>query len=68
MVVINKNEPGLIGKIADCLASHQLNISDMVNKSRDGIAINLIDLDTKPNIQIEKEIKKIKHILSVRSC
>ena len=68
LVVINKNEPGLIGKIADCLASHQLNISDMVNKSRDGIAINLIDLDTKPNIQIEKEIKKIEHILSVRSC
>ena len=68
LVVINKNEPGLIGKIADCLASHQLNISDMVNKSRDEIAINLIDLDTKPNIKIEKEIKKIEHILSVRSC
>ena len=68
LVVINKNEPGLIGKIADCLASHELNISDMVNKSRDEIAKNLIDLDTKPNIPIEQEIKKIEHILSVRSC
>ena len=44
LVIINKNEPGMIGRIADQIASSNLNITDMTNKSRDTIAINLIDL------------------------
>ena len=48
LIVINKNEPGMIGKIAEFIANKKLNISDMVNKSRDDIAINLIDLDSEP--------------------
>jgi Phosphoglycerate dehydrogenase and related dehydrogenases len=41
LVIINKNEPGMIGKIAEFIANEKLNISDMVNKSREDIAINL---------------------------
>ena len=68
MVIINKNEPGMIGKIADKIASSHLNITDMTNKSRDDIAINLIYLDQNPSEEIVKDIESIEHILSVRLC
>ena len=68
LIIINKNEPGMIGKIADQIASSNLNITDMTNKSRDEIAINLIDLDENPSANIIDNIKKIEHVLSVRLC
>ncbi len=49
LVIINRNEPGMIGKIADEIASAEINIADMTNKSRDEIAINLIDIDEEPS-------------------
>ena len=68
LVIINKNEPGMIGRIADKIASSNLNITDMTNKSRDTIAINLIDLEDKPPEQLIDDILKIDHVLSVRLC
>ena len=68
VVIINKNEPGMIGKIADKIASSKLNIMDMTNKSRDDLAINLIDLDQRPSEEIIKDIESIEHVLSVRLC
>ncbi|MDB4159087.1 phosphoglycerate dehydrogenase [Gammaproteobacteria bacterium] len=68
LVIINKNEPGMIGKIADQIASSNLNITDMTNKSRETIAINLIDLEDKPSEQLIDEIRNIEHVLSVRLC
>jgi D-3-phosphoglycerate dehydrogenase len=68
LIIINKNEPGMIGKIADQIASSNLNITDMTNKSRDEIAINLIDLDENPSTEIINNIEKIEHVLSVRLC
>ena len=68
LVIINKNEPGMIGKIAEFIANEKLNISDMVNKSREDIAINLIDLDSKPKEDLIHSLRKIEHVLSVRQC
>ena len=68
LIIINKNEPGMIGKIADQIASSNLNITDMTNKSRNKIAINLIDLDENPSAKIIDNIEKIEHVLSVRLC
>ena len=68
LVIINKNEPGMIGRIADKIASSNLNITDMTNKSRETIAINLIDLEDKPSEQLIDDIRNIEHVLSVRLC
>ena len=40
----------------------------MVNKSRDDIAINLIDLDGEPPKELIEDLSKIEHVLSVRLC
>ena len=66
IVVINSNEPGMIGKIADQIADDGFNIADMSNKSKDNIAINLIDLDTKVTDELICNLKTIDHVISVR--
>jgi D-3-phosphoglycerate dehydrogenase len=68
MVVINKNEPGMIGKITDEIGHNNYNIADMTNRSRDSIAINLIDLEQEPSAELIKNIQNIDHVLSVRLC
>ena len=68
LIIINKNEPGMIGRIADQIASENINIPDMTNKSRDEIAINLIDIEQKPSKKVLDKLQNIEHVLSVRVC
>ncbi|MDB9947325.1 3-phosphoglycerate dehydrogenase family protein [Gammaproteobacteria bacterium] len=67
LVIITKNEPGMISKITDSIASLNLNIAEMSNKSRDGIAINLIDLEYEASDELISQLKSIEHVLKVRS-
>jgi len=66
LVIINKNEPGMISKITDSIASLDLNIADMTNKSRNEIAINLIDLEHEASDQLISQLRSIDHVLKVR--
>jgi D-3-phosphoglycerate dehydrogenase len=67
LVVINRNQPGMISKIADLIASLQLNIADMTNKSRDEMAINIIDLEDAPSDELLMQLRSINHVLKARS-
>jgi D-3-phosphoglycerate dehydrogenase len=67
LIIINKNEPGMISKITDLIASLDLNIADMTNKSRNEIAINLIDLEHEASDELIKQLQSIDHVLKVRS-
>ena len=67
LIVINKNEPGMISKITDSIASLDLNIADMTNKSRNEIAINLIDLEHEASDELINQLQSIDHVLKVRS-
>ena len=68
LVIVNKNEPGMIGKITDEIGFKNINIADMTHKSRDSIGINLIDLENEPSEELISNIKNIDHVLSVRLC
>ena len=68
MVIVNKNEPGMIGKITDEIGHNNFNIADMTHKTRDTIGINLIDLEQEPSVELIENIKNIEHVLSVRLC
>jgi D-3-phosphoglycerate dehydrogenase len=68
LVIINKNEPGMIGKITDEIGYKNINIADMTHKSRDLIGINLIDLEDRPTQELIDNINKIDHVISVRLC
>ena len=68
LVIVHKDEPGLIGSITGELASKNINISDMINKSSNEIAITLIDIEIEPSKNLLSNINKIDKVLSVRCC
>ena len=67
LVIINHNEPGMISKIADSIAACDINIAEMTNKSRDKIAINLIDLECQASEELIDQLRSVEHVMSVRS-
>ena len=68
LVIVHKDEPGVIGSITGEIAAHNINIPDMINKSRDEIAITVIDLDENPSQEIIDNLKNIPNVLNVRMC
>ena len=67
LVIINHNEPGMISKITDSIAACDINIAEMTNKSRDKIAINLIDLECQASAELINQLRSVEHVMSVRS-
>ena len=57
----------MISKIADSIAACDINIAEMTNKSRDEIAINLIDLECQASAQLVEQLQSVEHVMSVRS-
>ena len=68
LVIIHRDEPGMIVKITSEIANENLNISDMINKSRNENAITLIDLATEPSEKLIKCIEKMRKVVSIRMC
>ena len=66
LAISNKNVPGMLGKILSVLAEQDINVIDMINKSRDEIAYNLIDLDKAPSAAAADAIRSIT--LSTSTC
>ncbi len=62
LAIVNENVPGMLGKIMSVLADKNINVLDMLNKSRDEIAYNLIDIDGSADDSIVKDIEAIEHV------
>lgn len=67
LVIINHNEPGIISKITDSIAACDINIAEMTNKSKENIAINLIDLESQASKRLIEQLRSVDHILMVRA-
>jgi D-3-phosphoglycerate dehydrogenase len=66
IAVVNSNVPNMLGQISTDLAEENLNIIDMLNKSRGEVAVTLIDVDRAPSDQAIQRITDIQGVLSVR--
>jgi D-3-phosphoglycerate dehydrogenase / 2-oxoglutarate reductase len=67
IAVINQNVPGMLGKILSILADRDINVIDMLNKSRGEVAYNLIDIEGESAADILTEIHAIEHVVKVWS-
>lgn len=65
VAVLHLNVPNMIGQITGILASGNVNISDMTNKSRDKYAYTLLDLESPAEEDIVEKLKAIKGVLRV---
>jgi D-3-phosphoglycerate dehydrogenase len=66
MAVVNRNVPNMVGQISTDLAQDGLNIIDMLNRSRDELAVTLIDVDRPCPEETARRIAGIDGVLSVR--
>lgn len=63
----NENVPKVLGNVLSLLADRSMNVIDMVNKSRDDIAYNIVDVETEPTAELLEEIRNVDGIVVVRS-
>ncbi len=56
----------MVGQISTALAAHNLNIADLLNKSRGDLAYTLIDIDGGVPEEAIAQIRGIDGVLAVR--
>ncbi len=61
----NKNVPNMLGQVLPILANHNINVLDMLNRSRGSIAYTLLDVDTEVSNEIVSEICAIDGVYAV---
>ncbi len=66
LVIVNQNIPNMVGQITSILAAENLNILEMVNKSRGNIAYNIVDITGQCTEAVLSRIKAVQGITSVR--
>lgn len=65
LAIVNKNVPGMLGQILSVLAERDINVGDMLNKSRGDVAYNLIDVEGEVSADTLADIRAIEHVIKV---
>lgn len=66
LCIVNENVPNMVGQITGALADANLNILDLVNKSRENVAYTLVDLNSGVPEDTLQRIRSIAGVLSAR--
>lgn len=66
ITIANSNVPNMLGQISSILADADLNIVDMVNKSKGELAYTIVDVNDAVATEIVDTLKAIEGVLSVR--
>lgn len=66
IAISNQNVPRILGGLLSILADENINIIDMLNKSRGDIAYNLIDISEAPGAAVLQRMREIEGVINVR--
>lgn len=66
VAVCHKNIPNMVSQITTAFASKNINIEDMINKSKKDWAYTMLDVDRAACDEIIAELKKIDGVVNVR--
>lgn len=66
VAMVNKNVPRILGSVLSILADRNINVVDMLNKSREDVAYNLIDIQAEPSSELLDEVLAIDGVINVR--
>ena len=66
LTILHKNSPNMVGQITNKIASYELNIADMANKSRGDIAYTVMNLDHEISADAIAELSQIEGVIKVR--
>jgi len=62
----NQNVSGVLGHVLSVLADNQVNVIDMMNKSRGDLAFNIMDVEAAPCDSVLDAIAAVDHVIRVR--
>lgn len=66
LAITNRNIPKMLGQLLSILADANINVIDMLNKSRDDIAYNLIDIAGEPDAATLERMRGVAGVINVR--
>lgn len=66
ITLLHRNIPNSLGRFTAAIASENINIDGLVNKSRGEYAYTMLDLDHHPSADVVENLKKIDGVLRVR--
>jgi len=67
LLIANRNVPNMIGQISTLLAEQNINIQDLVNKHKEDLAYNIIDISEDAPQALLDKLNAIDGILMVRA-
>jgi len=62
----NDNVSGVLGNVLSIFTANNLNVVDMMNKSRGDVAYNILDIETVPSVEVIKQLRQVEHVIQVR--
>lgn len=66
ITIMHKNISGIVSKITSAFANEDVNIDNMVNKSKGDYAYTVVDSDTEASSEAVEALKKINGIIRIR--
>ena len=66
ITILHKNMLNMIGQFTAILTKDNINIADMINKSRGEYAYTMIDVDSEVKDAVVKELEKVEGVKKVR--
>jgi D-3-phosphoglycerate dehydrogenase len=66
IILANRNIPNMVGQVTTVLAEAGLNISDMLNRHRNDVAYNIIDVDDAVPTEVAAQLRAIEGVVMVR--
>jgi D-3-phosphoglycerate dehydrogenase len=63
----NQNVPKVLGSVLSILADFDLNVVDMVNKSRNEVAYNIIDVEGDISAEMVQKVEQVEGVIRVRA-
>ncbi len=66
LVVLHRNIPNTISRFTTVVASYNINISDMLNRSKGEYAVTMLDLDDATPLALAQELQSQEGVMRVR--
>ncbi len=65
--IIHDNVPNMVSSISSAISAKQININNMLNKSRKEVAVTVMELDTHPDEAMLTEIRALPGVIRIRT-
>ena len=66
IVILHRNIPNALSRFTGAVAAEDINISDLMNRSRGEYACTILDLDQQPSEQVIRNLESMDGVLRVR--